>query len=346
MRIALQAGLDDGQAVDALADHWGGRVGLTGALRDLNRDARWRPGPWPRFDNTSRVLLWDTEDSQTTAWYPQGITTSSDSGASPDQAVVLVSWYAAQRGAAADAVTRISVLDVTDRSRLRYRHVLLVRAVVDARSDVVVEPVRVHAGGLAWYGHLLHVAATYQGLRVFDLRDLLRVPPEHTAATFGHRYVLPQRFSYSAPPQPPQSMRYSFVSVDRTSTPPALVAGEYTRRPPARLARFDLDAVSDQLVLNESGTAVPSYVGEVGIRSMQGVVVVNGTYIVSASRGRFHRGDLWVGVPGSDGGLTRRRRALPAGPEDLAYWAERDELWALTEYPGRRHLFTLRLGAR
>jgi hypothetical protein len=86
----------------------------------------------------------DREDSDTKAWYPQGI--------DGDGRRLLVSWYAKAGGA------RVSVVDLAGG---RYGHVPLVTA--DAK------PVKSHAGGLAWRGDLLYVADTKR-LLVFDLR--------------------------------------------------------------------------------------------------------------------------------------------------------------------------------
>ena len=86
----------------------------------------------------------DREDSETKAWYPQGIDGRGDR--------VLVSWYAKAGGA------RVSVVDV---AAGRYGHVPLVTH--DGKR------VKTHAGGLAWRGDLLYVADTKR-LRVFDLR--------------------------------------------------------------------------------------------------------------------------------------------------------------------------------
>ena len=86
----------------------------------------------------------DREDSETKAWYPQGI--------DGDGRRLLVSWYAKAGGA------RISVIDPAGG---RYGHVPLVGA--------GGKPVKTHAGGLAWRGALLSVADTKR-LRVFDLR--------------------------------------------------------------------------------------------------------------------------------------------------------------------------------
>jgi hypothetical protein len=47
---------------------------------------------------------------------------------------------------------------------------------------------------------------------------------------------------------------------------------------------------------------------------------------------------LYVGRPGA---FRRHARVLPVGVEDLAYWPSRDELWTLSEYPGRRFVLAM-----
>lgn len=352
--------------VEALEAFWSGpagrgcRVGLDrpdGPLGDLDRVAVSRRVPGV---DTVVGLRWAWRDVFTRAWYPQGITTSADSGRCTSP-VVLVSWYAPRTRAGRDRGARLSVLDLSDPSRVRYRHVLLVRAVRDeVRAGPRLEPVRIHAGGLAWYGDLVYVAATLGGLRVFDLRDLMRVPTGEQAAVFGYRYVLPERSTYSARLPPPASdlrrtgrssdrtvgnptpMRYSFVSVDRTSTPHCLVAGEYTRGDvPARIVRLALDEVTGQLSTQPDGRVTPSYVVTVPVLGLQGIASVDGGYLGSTSAGPWRRGDLWLGHPRS--GLQRRRRTLPVGPEDVAVDIDRGLLWSLTEWPGRRYVFALPL---
>ena len=60
---------------------------------------------------------------------------------------------------------------------------------------------------------------------------------DSTDDAFGYRFVLPVRFAYdAAATDGVEQMRYSFLSLDRGSRPPQLVAGEYGRRgddPPA-----------------------------------------------------------------------------------------------------------------
>jgi hypothetical protein len=42
---------------------------------------------------------------------------------------------------------------------------------------------------------------------------------------------------------------------------------------------------------------------------------------------------------------TRHRGVLPPGPEDLAVWRSRDQLWTLAEHPGRRSVLAVRASA-
>ena len=69
---------------------------------------------------------------------------------------------------------------------------------------------------------------------------------------------------------------------------------------------------------------------------MQGATLVGETWVVTASAGEGRPGDLWVGRPGE---LHRHRGVLPTGPEDVAHWPQRRQVWSLTEWPGRRWVF-------
>ncbi|HEX2177561.1 MAG TPA: hypothetical protein VHG70_16780 [Nocardioidaceae bacterium] len=319
---------------------WLRRIGaettLSQLLQDLDRSARparlrWRP--------TAAALQWDEEDSHTRAWVPQGITTSADAGSSGTvhgRRVLLTSWYS-PRVAGQTEGARVTFVDVTDPSSPRYRHVLLVEPGWDTGAPTTL-PVPVHAGGVVWYGDLLYVAGTYTGLRVFHLDDLVCVDPaEHG----GHRYLLPQRWAYRPTGDPAGRMRYSFVSVDRTSTPACLVAGEYARsRAATQIARFALDEPRGHLHGDDDHPCVPVAAFGLEVPRMQGVACVDGTYFVTSSRSRFLRGDLWVGS--ASRGFRRHLMALPRGPEDLSAWSAQGRLWSLTEWAGHRVVFALR----
>jgi hypothetical protein len=337
--------------VRALTRHWGGAVGLRGVLADLNRTAQVERVP-------ARAEAWgfrlDVLDDRSRRWWPQGITTSADHAADgllAGRSVVLTSAYSKE----VDRLrmgARITVTDVTDRDRVRYRHVLLVEATADADGELRLRPVEVHAGGLVWHGRHLHVAATARGLATFRLDDILEVPPggasdrlgltREGADAFGYRYVLPLRFRYVAGHAAAVTpIRYSFLSLDRSTTPYQLVAGEYGRgRATTRLVRYALDPTTSLLATGPGNTARPLDV-DLGVQGMQGVVVVAGRHYVATSAGAYRRGSLWVGRPGA---LSRRAGVLPVGPEDLAYEGATDRLWTVSEHPGRRYVVSMPRG--
>lgn len=361
----LQRSEDRVAEVDALADRLGGRVGLRGVLGDLDRRARAVTVPAPAAVWGFR---WDREDMRTRRWWPQGITTSADAVTHPvdspadspadgpvdtfeGRSVLVTSAYS--RGV--DGVNqgaRLSVVDLTDPAAIRYRHVLLVEPFLRDDGAVDVRPVQVHAGGIVWHGDHLHVTGTNRGISSFRLSDIVRAPAgdpsrlrfrdrSPTAVdAFGHRYLLPVRFTYDARTDAEQPrLRYSFASVDRSVSPHQLVVGEYAHRAgPTRLARFQVDPATSLLTAAPDGRAVPVSLDDAGVLGMQGATVVRGTWFVTTSRGRYRLGSVWVGRPGE---LREHRHQLPVGPEDIAYWPERDQLWSLSEYPGARYVFAM-----
>lgn len=335
--------------IAALADLLGGPVGLDAVLDDLNRRAR---RSWGWFGRAvQRAYTWDAEDRRTTDWWPQGITTSADAADTEEiggRRVLAMTWYA-KEVAGVHQGSRVTFLDL---DTLRYRHVLLV---VPRLRDGALElaPLRVHAGGVVWRGPYLHVAATARGFVTCRLDDLLRIPDDRAlgvpslgvegdaVGSFGYRYVLPVRFAY----QPVTSeslpeLRYSFLSLDRGSVPPALVAGEYGARKDqtTRLARFPLDAATGLLETGTDGLVRPLELAEGGVRRMQGAAVVGGTWHVTVSNGPWGPGSVFVGRPGE---LRELRFATPMGCEDITFWPSTDTFWSLSEHPRRRWVFAM-----
>ena len=110
--------------------------------------------------------------------------------------------------------------------------------------------------GIVWAGPWLHVAATNRGFVTARVDDIMRVSGDDdhpdkfglegaTCYSFGHR--LRPAGAVHLPGlhrRGHEKLRYSFMSLDRRSDPPALIAGEYAIDPDAttRLARYDLDA--------------------------------------------------------------------------------------------------------
>jgi hypothetical protein len=335
--------------VEAVRRRGGDRVGLGGLLGHLNRRAEAVRVPAPA---ATWGFRWDRDDRTSRRWWPQGISTSADA-VEPElvegRSVLVTSAYAhdvdgVHKGA------RLSFVDLTDRSALRYRHVLLVEPFLRDDGTVDVRPVRVHAGGIVWHGDYLHVAGTSRGFSSFRLADVVRVPPgrdrrrlaldDGTVEAFGYRYLLPVRFTYDAhAAEGVARLRYSFASVDRSASPHCLVAGEYGRGDmTTRLARFEIDPETSLLRADPGGASYPAVLEDGGVPGMQGATVVRGTWFVTTSRGRYRLGSVWVGEPGR---LVEHRRRLPVGPEDITYWPSRDELWSLSEYPGARYVFAM-----
>lgn len=333
--------------VDALAEACGGRAGVAGLLADLDRRLHrsWAPGL-----KVARAWTWGRHDNGTRRWWPQGVTWDVADGPDGPRDVVAVSWYS-KNVAGIGKGTRISFVDT---EAGRYRHVLLVVPVVDARG-VTLEPLRAHAGGIVWVGPYLHVAGTRRGIHTARLEDLVRLPDDvyvddparigregDRIATHGYRYVLPVRFAYRAHHDDGhEPLRYSFLSLDRTGPDTAdLVAGEYGRgSQTTRLARFPLDLTTHHLLAGEDGYSRPLMLEERGERGMQGATTVGGRWFVTSSRGPWGLGTLYAGRPGA---FRRHRWALPMGPEDIAYWPSQDTFWSVTEHPWRRWVYTVR----
>ena len=304
------------------------RVGLAGLLARRGHRARRVRVPGSAV---AAGFRWRLVDVFSQRWWPQGIAVGEFEG----RPVAITSWYAqARRGV--EQGSRLSVVDLSDPRRPRYHHVLLV-APRQTAAGVALEPVVVHAGGIVWSGDRLLVAATGDGFREFRLSGILNLPRRgllrRGSGPFGYRHVLPE-FGSFAPHSDTAKLRYSFIALENADDPAELrlVSGEYGKKGAPRLARlrvFDASAAVDE-------THVP------GIPEMQGAVLTDDTWFVSASRGDKLGGDLWVGTPGA---MVRHEHALPPGPEDLALWPERRQLWSVTEFPGKRWVFAVDLDA-
>lgn len=314
------------EALLAAAMHPHARVGVAGLRTGRARRGRWGVPPVP---HAVAGFRWDVLDDRHPRWWPQGIDVLPGEGARP--ALIAVSWYS-QRGRGA----RVSFVDPRQDAP-RYRHVTLA-APESAPTGARLSPVEVHAGGIAIVDDRLYVAATRGGLREFRLSDLLRLRRQE--GRLEGPLVLPQS-AHLAPTTASgaERLRYSFVSLeaggDEADARVALVVGEY-RDSGGRLARIPLDPRARSI----RATAEVTDVHDPGISRMQGALVRDGTWFVTASRGDRAGGDLWVGGPQ---GFVRMPGELAPGPEDLALWPARGQLWTVAEFPGRRWVYALDL---
>lgn len=316
------------------------RIGVEGLLR--RRGIRAWPGRVPA-KAAVEGFRWGLFDSWTPRWWPQGVEVLDD-----NEGLLVVSWFAQTRRGSSQGA-RISVVDRRDPARPRYHHVLLVEPTRDSERKAAVAPIQVHAGGLARLGHRLYAAATFGGLRVFDLRDIMQLTGR---GLFGYRCVLPQSGHQRLHGgHGDERMRFSFVSVERGATGGRgsagggagtgegtdggdhLIIGEFgPHQTGRRLGRIPVAGLTP----SAEPTAVTE-VHEPGIPRMQGAAVIDGTWFVSASNG-LKPGDLWVG---SGASWTCHRGVLPPGPEDLCATADGRRLWSLCEYPRRRWVYAM-----
>ena len=342
---------DHGPAIEALVELLGGRVGVAPVLGDLNRRAR-RARPAGRA--VDHALTWDAADRRTPRWWPQGVSSSADASASEEVAghrVLAVAWYARKVDGDEGRGVRISFLDL---GTLRYRHVLLVVPEVDADGALGFSPLRVHAGGIVWFGPHLFVAATARGFLTCRLDDLVRVPDEVASgdpdrlgiengrvSSYGYRYLLPVAFAHRGGADPgAEKLRYSFFSLDRAAEPPLLIAGEYARGDQSRrLARFALDPVTHLPREDSDGLARPLFVDDHGVAGTQGVAMAGGEQFRTVSHGPVLPGSVVVGA-GAD--VRHHIGATPLGPEDLTWWPSTGLLWSATEHPRRRWIYAMR----
>jgi len=311
---------------------------------DLNREAapltlealRGRGVDYPQLG-----FQWNKGDRETELWYPQGISglrgTFSPGGR---RRFIVVSWHG--KGDYDQKGVRLSFVDVTDPTRPRYRHALLVKPSGDAR---VFAPIKIHAGGVATRGSTLFVADTAHGVRAFDARSLFPASADPSKGrcgreggrfyAFDYRYVLPQAAFYEMTMGGP---RFSYASLDWSHrNAPHLITGNYHREPetaryhnpPASIAWWTLD-----------GDRVTAYSGkrvETGVERAQGAVAFNG--------------NLWLSQSGSDPHLVVRSEdgtreevfGWPRGCEDLHYSPYSKRLWCHTEHPPDRFVFAVRL---
>lgn len=350
--VHLQRTDENVREIAALAEVLGGTSGLDGLLDDLKYDVR-RARVVPRLLGRAvrEAYRWDTYDERDELWYPQGISTSADASDTEDiggRRVLVATWYSTGK----DGIKRGSRVSFVDLDSGKYRHVLLVSPVFDKAGHLTLRPMNIHAGGIVWAGPYLHIAATGRGFVTARVDDIMRVPGDDdhpdelgidgtTLSSFGHRYVLPVRFTHQAfTDTGHEKLRYSFMSLDRSADPPELIAGEYGQAADAttRLARYPLDPQTWQLATGDDGFSRPLTIDDGGVRQMQGAVLARGRFHVSVSHGTWMPGSVFSGEPGA---MRERRWAVPMGPEDLTYWPSTDRIWSITEHPRRRWIVSM-----
>jgi hypothetical protein len=307
--------------------------------------------------NLLASFCWNSGDESVTYWIPQGITTSADAysaGTYEGRTVILASWYHDGTGGT-DKGVRVSFVDYSNPSAPTYRHTLLVEPYTRSDGQVSFRAINIHAGGMFWYGYYLYVADTSNGLRVFDLRHIwqtsttdgeaIGLASDGSYQAFGYKYAVPQAFSYARSTTGGYAnLTFSFASLDRTSSPDSVIVGEYASPGTGtRVVRFPIDYTNRMLTTSSDGYAHATQAYDLSVTSMQGATAIDGKYYLSTSDGASNKGDLATFAP--DGSVVMHTDTLPIGPEDVSYWAGRDQLWSLTEYVNNRYVFAVRTSA-
>jgi hypothetical protein len=256
---------------------------------------------------------WEAGDQSVTYWVPQGLT-GATVGA---REYVAVSWHYDETHladdpsppASGDKGVRLSLADVkTLGGNVAYRHLLL----VEPSAAAGFTSVNIHAGGLAWFGPYLYVADSSHGLRVFDTSRIVAVSSAAACSAqigtvgaevcgYGYGYALPEvgRYFYAAGTAASCRAKFSYLSLDATTNPPSLIAGEYDNDPVtgiySRLLRFPLDPATHRLATDAAGAAHASGAWYAGNRNVQGATAIAGKFFLNATR---FSGALFTGQEG------------------------------------------------
>jgi hypothetical protein len=342
-----EQGFQSGGAADQLFQALTPRS-VADVLADLNRTATPTNTVPGNPANVSQAFGWNSGDQSVAYWIPQGLTGSADaspSGLVAGREVVLASWYyelSADPGSTSEKGVRLSLADVTDPAAVSYRHLLLVEPVVNgAQVDFV--PVVIHAGGIAWIDDYLYVADTSHGFRVFDMSKIAQVATGkdvigydagdgvHYAANY--KYVVPQIGNYER--SGACTPRFSFVALDRSTSPPSLVSGEYDASSLfGRLFHWPLAAGGDRLA---TPTSFPDRAFFSAHSHLQGAVSYGATHWLSSSEPPAGAGDLYVAAEATASTVV----GWVDAPEDLVVDAPRGKLWGLSEGIGERFVFAV-----
>jgi hypothetical protein len=291
------------------------------------------------------AFRWNMEDDTSTTWIPQGITGSADATASglwAGRRVVLVSWY---EDAGLQKGVRIAFVDVTTPSTPRYRFALLVQPTGTPAAPSFTQ-VDAHAGGIVWFGSYLYMAQTGSGFRVFDLSRVMQVATDQdvmgcTASTCRaglYKYVIPQVAAYTD--RSSCGPLFSWVSLDRASSPPVLVSGEYCSgtacaAPLAgRIFHWPLDMATGLL---RGATTWPVSAAYMGHRQVQGGAVRAGVTWLSSSAPAAGGGALYT--VNATRGLSS---TFVDAPEDLMVDEANGVLWSQSEGAGSRVVVAVR----
>ncbi|MET9390636.1 hypothetical protein ABZY20_09550 [Streptomyces sp. NPDC006624] len=359
--------------LDRLASEMGRPVGVSAVLDGADRAVR-NASDCPAAEKhdlpvePAATRAYCFAGSDTRGWRPGAVTTSGDAdddGRWGGNRVILSGWTRGGAGggsldgpAPERGLARVAFVDANDSARLRYTWALLA-VPVDGGRDYrgLSSPL----SGMVWYQDKLLVTTRdgdRDALYVYDLDRIQRATVDSGAigrvrggwAAHGSRYVLPAVGSYALPGG--DDPRPATVSLDRSTSPDSLVAGEWV---PAdgdrgtRLWRYPLSrdpARSGLLATDSAGRADPVEAYETKTTGVRGVLARgSGWYLDRAAGGPGGHGTLWrqdaEGARATECGTDGTRQCWSTRPGSLSYWEETGEVWSQSG----RMLFALPLAS-
>ncbi|KUL42445.1 hypothetical protein ADL15_00790 [Actinoplanes awajinensis subsp. mycoplanecinus] len=300
----------------------------------------------------AKGFCWDPrDDGWGLTWTPQGISGSWDAqpnGIWQDRKIAVASWHGPN-----DAFSRLTFVDYTDTSKLKFRDVLLVVPTTTGGVDNFRTLEWNHADGVVWYGNTLLVADGGQ-LHAFSLRHLWATTRSEEEVGFGadgsaapsgrwHRYVLPQVGEYftgdAAGCNPITGIRLCLnaLSLDRRgASPDSMVSAEYVSkdspvRAGGRAIRWPISSATALPTLSADGKVHAEEAFSSPIWSMQGIASDGANWFIAGVCAAVDRGCLHKAVPGQ----SPHQQAVIGGLENLSYQpsynGSQPRLWGATE---------------
>ncbi|MDQ0584155.1 hypothetical protein [Streptomyces rishiriensis] len=315
----------------------------------------------------TRAYCWNTDDTE--GWQPGAVTTSGDAdddGVWGSNRVILSGWSRSGGTSADRGLARVGFVNAGDLSHLTYTWALLAVPVDEGRD---YRGLVSHVSGMVWYQDKLLVTADdgdRAALYVYDMNRVQRATVAGDAvgrvpggwSANGYRFVLPAIGSYelsgdSDAPHP------ATVSLDRSTAPDSLVAGEWTPDDgdrDARLWRYPFSTVPGHaglLATNAAGRARASEAYETKVTGVRGVLSYGAEWYVTHAAGpRDRQGALWRQDAGEVDDKAHKAQAAVCGAKEthscwspqtasLSYWESTGEVWTQSG----RALFALPLAS-
>ncbi|MEV6877389.1 hypothetical protein [Amycolatopsis sp. NPDC051128] len=304
----------------------------------------------PKAPVATKALCWDSERAGSTAWVPQGITTSGDAdndGMWGADKIILSGWHGTEAlGRYNDA--RIQAINYNDPASAAHRMMYLA---VPNSTGSSFSAAQAHMGGMAWYGDKIYVTAegnTSTAIRVFSTKHILQLTDTTSNAigktsggyaAYTYKYAMMQvgYYTYAGGTCSMASDTgvpcFSSMSLDRSTTPASVVTTEYfsDQSLHGRLYRYPMG--TDYLLAASSGTVAATEAFRSSVGNMQGVLSNNGKWYVAHSSATIN-GQLWSQTTTSSKAATcgSTSACWAVHPEALTYDSSTGLVWSQSEW--------------